>query len=96
MFLSRRKAVIAVTLLLVAYLGGYVACRIDGSIVHRTGYRTESGLRVLANHWVSTGGGVAEVPRSPLPALVFAPLRWIEQAGWYLAQPTGSSWIDEQ
>ena len=92
MKLKRRRIILIASLCMAIYVGGYVTCRVTGSIIHESGYRTDAGKLVVAEHRVDVGGGVAEAPRNPIPAMLFTPMRWMEQAAWYVVKPVGSEW----
>jgi len=89
------KVILIASLCTAIYVGGYVACRMNGSIVHQCGFKTDDGKRVVYQHRIETGGGVAEAPRNPIPGMFFTPLRWLEQGAWYAIKPKGSDWPGE-
>lgn len=94
--MTRRRLTILIGILLtmVGYGGGYAACRANGWIVHYMGYGTAQGRRVVLEHRVDVGGrrDPSAWPQSPVPAQFFTPLRWAEEAMWYVVVPRGSTW----
>lgn len=92
--MGRRKLSIILLSLLIAYISGYAVCRSTGMVTHYTGYRTDDGNRVVAEHRVDVGGmrDPTAQPRSSIPALIFTPPRIVEQTYWNVVAPAGSPW----
>ncbi len=77
------------------YIGSYCLVRQLGWIIHRSGYRTQSGMLVIDNHSVSQGeiGVMGRGIHKSFAHLFSTPLRYLEVVCWNFVCPVGSQWV---
>ena len=88
--MRRLRWIIVLLLVLTVYCGGYVYVRQQQWLVHCSGFAYGN----TDNHRVDIGDmGIGELPFEVWASYwVFAPLRWMETAYWYLRYPKGHAW----
>ena len=88
----RRVHLVTLVCSALLYAGAYAAARRAGWLVHRCGYRTDSGgARVVDGHSVSrhNSGPLGDVANAG-SELLFTPLRVTEAAVWHVVKPPAS------
>ena len=82
----RRRLILIVSVSLLLYSAGYVACRLNQSIVRSAASVADK----CTAHEVHAG----DFKMTNMPSLVatfFTPLRYVELGVWKIVKPTGSS-----
>ena len=81
----RRRLVLVLLVILVAYSAGYVVCRLNKSIVHSA---ASVAGKCTAHEVIAGANKISNV--SSLMAAFYTPLRYVELGVWKLFKPQGS------